>query len=94
MAFKPGQSGNPSGRPKEKPWADAIKRALARREHTGSGADLNRLAEALLDKGAEGDMAALKELGDRLDGKVPQAIVGDADFDPVRLVVTPVDASL
>ena len=94
MAFKPGQSGNPSGRRKEKPWADAIKRALARREHTGSGADLNRLAETLLDKGAEGDMAALKGLGDRLDGKVPQGIVGDADFDPVRLVVTPVDASL
>ncbi len=70
---------------KAKPWADAIKRALARREQTGSGADLNALADKLIDSAAEGDMAALKELGDRLDGKPAQALVGDSGFDPVQI---------
>lgn len=79
---------------KAKPWAEAIRRALAKRERTGSGADINKLAETLLDKAAEGDMAALKEFGDRTDGKVPQAIIGDASYDPVRLMVTPTDAQL
>ncbi|MDE2022270.1 MAG: hypothetical protein KGI71_05170 [Patescibacteria group bacterium] len=57
---------------KRRPWADAINRALARREQTKSGADLNKLADKLIDAAAEGDMAALKELGDRLDGKPHQ----------------------
>jgi hypothetical protein len=70
---------------KNKPWADAIRRALARREETGSGASLNRLAEALLDKAAEGDLSALKELGDRLDGKSAQAVtVSGDDESPLK----------
>lgn len=43
------------------------------------------LAERLLDKAAEGDVSALKELGDRLDGKVPQALTGE-DGAPLTLV--------
>lgn len=36
------------------------------------------IAERLIDAASEGDMVALKELGDRLDGKPVQAI--DADI--------------
>jgi len=33
-----------------------------------------------------GDVPALKEIGDRLDGKVPQALVGgDEDSQPIRI---------
>jgi hypothetical protein len=60
---------------KNKPWSDAIRRALARREK-GHPKRLNRLADALLDKCEEGDIPALKEFGDRVEGKVPQAITG------------------
>lgn len=67
---------NPTGKNgrEQKPWADAIKRALARAEHDPKGAHrrLNALAEQLLDKAAIGDLAAIKELGDRLDGRAPQ----------------------
>ncbi len=80
---------NPLGKNgrEQKPWADAIKRALARAEldPKSGGRSLNVLAERLLDKAAEGDLAALKELGDRLDGKPAQAIVGDEDKPPVKL---------
>lgn len=77
MAWQKGQSGNPDGRPKGKPWADAIRRALARREQTG-GAGLNQLADKLIDAAVEGDMVAMREVADRLDGKPMQSI--DAEF--------------
>ena len=38
-----------------------------------------KLAEALLDKVEAGDIAALKEFGDRFDGKVAQQILGGGD---------------
>jgi len=74
---------NPTGKNgrEQKPWADAIRRALARREQTGSGADLNKLADQLIDKAADGDMTALKEIGDRMDGKAAQALTVSGDPD-------------
>ena len=68
---------------KAKPWSDAIRRALARRE-AGDGRDLNALADVLVDKALDGDLPALKELGDRLDGKPAQAVdVGGQADNPV-----------
>jgi hypothetical protein len=71
---------------KGKPWADAIKRALARRAD-GDFQDINKLADTLLNKAAEGDLGALKELGDRLDGKPAQTIAGDPDA-PQNMVIS------
>ncbi len=34
----------------------------------------------------QGDVPSIKELADRLDGKVAQAIVGDDDEDPINVV--------
>lgn len=91
---------NPTGKNgrEQKPWADAIKRALARRELTGDGRDLNKLADTLIDKAADGDMPALKEIGDRLDGKAAQSmtLAGDAE-NPIiarieRVVIDSKDA--
>lgn len=89
---------NPTGKNgrEQKPWADAIKRALARRELTGDGRDLNKLADTLIDKAAGGDMPALKEIGDRLDGKAAQSmtLAGDPDAPLVtRIERTIVDAN-
>lgn len=50
-------------------WANTIRRAVLQ-------ADANKLraiAEKLIEKAAEGDMQAIKELGDRLDGKPSQS---------------------
>jgi hypothetical protein len=38
------------------------------------GKKLEALADTLVDEGLAGDVSALKEIGDRLDGKVPQAL--------------------
>jgi hypothetical protein len=51
------------------------------------GKRLAALADALVDEGLKGDVPALREIGDRLDGKVPQALVGGgADDNPVRVI--------
>lgn len=47
--------------------------------------EIDALAEKLLDLVAAGDLAALKEFGDRLDGKPAQAIVGDSSHDPIQV---------
>lgn len=50
------------------------------------GTRLRAVADALIEKAISGDVQAIKEVADRLDGKVPQAIVGDADSDPISFV--------
>ena len=52
---------------------------------------LDVLAETLLTKCDEGDVTALKELGDRLEGKPAQAITG-ADGGDLIVRVTSSDA--
>lgn len=75
MAFQSGQSGNPGGRVREKPFRDALILAIKDAENnTNSQRALRRVAERLLDEAAQGNVQAIKEVADRLDGKVPQGI--------------------
>lgn len=62
-------------------WTHAIERALERRKVEGV-AVIDALADKLIDVCMDGDITALKELGDRLQGKAAQAIVGGGEDDP------------
>lgn len=75
---------------KERIWAAAINKALEERgQKLGRMGALVELAHKLLDKVAEADVSAIKELGDRLDGKPAQSVVLGGDEDnPVRHSVT------
>jgi ribosomal protein L17 len=78
MPFKSGQSGNPAGRRAEKPFADALRMELA-----AAGTDhkaLRKVAATLIAKAQDGDMSAIKELADRLDGKAVQGIEADVSM--------------
>jgi hypothetical protein len=66
---------------KAKQWSAAIERALDKRGAMDRKVALDALAEKLLGKCDEGDMAALKELGDRLDGKAAQAVTVAGDSE-------------
>jgi hypothetical protein len=57
-------------------WHQAIMRALETREKSriDGKKEIDALADRLLDLVAAGDLAALKEFGDRLDGKPAQAL--------------------
>ena len=72
---------------KAKVWSSAIQRALDRRV-SERGKAIDDLADKLLDLCAGGDLQALKELGDRLEGKSAQSVtvLGDEDA-PLRLGV-------
>jgi hypothetical protein len=88
MAWQPGESGNPTGGYKRpKIWREAIERAIKRREQDDPQA-LEKLADSLLRKVADGDVSAIKEIGDRLDGKVTQTFGGDDEKPAIAVVQT------
>ncbi len=73
------------GRPlSDKPWKEAIRLAVNRKGADGR-AILIRLAESLTQKALDGDVSALRELGDRLDGKAHQSM--DVAVSDERMVV-------
>jgi hypothetical protein len=86
MKFQPGQSGNPGGRPKTKPFKDALMmEALAAERGEDCYAKRGSLrwnARQLLEMG---EVASIKEIADRLDGKVTQGISGP-DGGPIQTV--------
>jgi hypothetical protein len=63
-----------------KVWHAAIMRALERRKPADQRIQaIDELADKLLELVATGDLGALKEFGDRLDGKPAQTIAGDPE---------------
>ena len=55
-------------------WADAIRKEVLRADDVAGVKKLRKLARKLVDSGLEGDLVALKEIGDRLDGKPAQTV--------------------
>ena len=86
MPFGKGKSGNPGGRPKGRPFRDALMMEIkaAGDDHKA----LRKIAAALLAKAANGDVPAINSLADRTDGKVAQALIGDSEEDGVKLIHT------
>ena len=65
--------GRPKGSTAQRIWADALRKtALERVKEHGNARKLDLAAKAAWAKAMAGDAAVLKELGDRIDGKVPQ----------------------
>lgn len=77
--WRPGQSGNPGGRPKTKKFREELERQLALANDQG----YKEIAAALIAKSKNGDVAAQKEIMDRIDGKVPTPIGGSEELPPV-----------
>ena len=64
---------------KGKLWTDALRKAIAQNPHK-----LRLAAEKLLDDASEGNIMAIKEIGDRMDGKAVQATsFEDADGNSI-----------
>lgn len=85
-----GTSSNaPRGPYVQKPFRDALRLAVKRDvdDPTQGKTKLDKIAAMLVATASEGDVQAAKEIGDRLDGKVPQAVVGGSDEDnPIRVI--------
>lgn len=92
MADRGGQPGNDNAT-KSKQWRSALDRAIAQDD----GKRLRAAAEKLLDLAEAGEGWAVKELGDRLDGKAAQQLIhtGDADAPVIqKITVEVVDATV
>jgi hypothetical protein len=80
-----------AGRPpgavnKDKPFRDALRLEISAAQDSDDPRSLRAIARKLLDVAAGGDVQAMKEVADRLDGKVPQAHIGDDEQDPISMV--------
>lgn len=88
-----GKRGAPKGvnPAKNKPYSEAIKRALLAQD----GKKLRAIADKIVAMAMGGDMQAIKELGDRVEGKAIQAIdatvSGNLTVEVVRFADTPAE---
>ncbi|MGI9373951.1 MAG: hypothetical protein ACR2OJ_15795 [Hyphomicrobiales bacterium] len=68
-----------SGRRQEKPFADALRIEIAALTDDRKG--LRRVARKLIEKAESGDLAAIKELADRTDGRSVQQNINQHELD-------------
>lgn len=86
MAFVKGVSGNPTGRPKEKPFTDALRLAVKRA--IGDRTALQVIANNLVDLALDKNLDAIKEVANRLEGKPMQPIAGDDEAPSLNSELT------
>mgnify|MGYP001613511108 CR=1 FL=1 len=75
--------GRPSGAEnKDKPFREALRLAIG--DAKSNPKILRRIANSLLSLAADGDVSAIKEVADRLDGKCAQSVqMGGEDGGPI-----------
>ena len=82
MAFAPGQSGNPGGKPKRaKLFTNALLAALKRTDENNVEA-IQRIADRMVKHAMESedfDTACVREIADRVEGKVPHITMSVAE---------------
>lgn len=73
--------------PREKTFANMLRLAISE-AHDEGGTRLRAVADALVAKAMDGDVPAIREVADRLDGKVAQAVIGGEEDDaPLKVTV-------
>ena len=82
--FAPGSSGNPKGRPGHK--SKVVTKALQGIFDKLSDSECQAWALGVWKKAGLGDVAAFREVCDRVEGKVPQGVGMDEELGPVRHV--------
>ena len=78
--WKPGESGNPAGRPKSRPITAAIKEMLDKDD----GKALKALAAVGVKNALKGDVRFWTEVMSRIDGKVPDSLDITTDGESLR----------
>ena len=69
--WKPGQSGNPSGKPRQT-FQDQLVKKLVRKRYKEASA----ICDAMIEKAKSGDVPAFVAIADRVDGKPVQRTEG------------------
>lgn len=90
VKFGQGQKGNPAGCPPQIPkrFEAALARALLRPEGKEKATALDAIACALIREAKAGNIQAIKEIAERSDGKVAQAVqVTGENGGPIQTTV-------
>ena len=74
--------GNQNSTKEKRVWGKVVRKLAVQEDYKR----IHNVAEALFRKAEDGDISAIKELGDRIDGKAEQTISGDSD-QPITIVV-------
>lgn len=82
--WKPGQSGNPGGRPKDSLVA-LLNEYLNANKEADKKAVVQELIKLGIATGSRGQVAALREIFDRIDGKVPDTHKIESDV-PINII--------
>lgn len=76
--WKPGQSGNPGGRPRTRPLTDELVQLLEGEAPNSDGKSWAYvIAEALLKRARNGDVRAFAVLANRIEGRPHQSLAVD-----------------
>lgn len=81
--WKPGQSGNPPGSSRLVRGRALLKEIALETVSGQDGIRYKRLMRTLFEMGEKKNLAAIKEILDRLEGKSPQPITGE-DLGPIK----------
>ena len=77
-----GTIGNKNSSKDNRVWGKTVRKLAVQEDYKR----IHKVAEALFRKAEEGDVSAIKELGDRIDGKSMQEITGSSDA-PITVIV-------
>ena len=82
-----GTIGNKNSSKDNRVWGKTVRKLAVQEDYKR----IHKVAEALFKKAEEGDVSAIKELGDRIDGKSMQEISGNSDAPITVIVKTGID---
>jgi len=87
-SFKPGNNANPKGRPKLG-WTMRDEYVKALERQTLDGTPMRQgVAEALVDKALQGDVIAIREVNNRIDGMPSQTTILKGDVnEPIAITL-------
>jgi hypothetical protein len=86
--WKPGQSGNPAGRPKGTRSLTTLIRDYLEKEHDNGLTKGQYIAKRLVELSCEGEQWATKELLDRMEGKAVARVEQSIDIPQFHAAVT------
>jgi hypothetical protein len=75
----------PPRSPSGKPVTRALVAALQESAPDSNVPNLHRIVDNLVGKALDGDLAAIREIFDRIDGKAPTAAAGAGAGEPTRV---------
>lgn len=91
VAGQSGPPGNTNSSAEKRSFANAVRRAAVQND----GERLRKVVDRLFDNAEAGEVQAIKEIADRLDGKPAQQVnLAGADGEPLHIVFEQKDSSV